>query len=300
MENRADAAGAKDVRHRKRIFDRRTIMKNYWSIVGAVCMGLMLTAVGCGDNPVDETAESVQSAEDNAIAEGEFADVFEYVDDEAVNSAAFGKAAGVSELRPQCAVVTVDTLARSLTIDFGDQNCLCKDGLYRRGRIIAHFTGKYGQIGSSVSVTLEEYYVQDKHVTGTKTITRTGPASWDVMVANASITGTDGKTASWSSQRSVARTEGEGTLTPWDDVYEYTGTASGTNANGVDYTANITEPLVKKVSIGCLKTFVEGVLTIANENGGTMMLDYDPTGGAPCDRTAKVTINGKARTITLR
>lgn len=275
-------------------------MKNYLRIIAALCLTFVFTAAGCSDNPVDEATESVQSAEDNAVAEGEFADVFEYVDGEAVNSGVFGKSVIGSDLLPQCAVVTVDSLTRTMTIDFGSENCLCKDGLYRRGKIVAQFTGQYRQVGSATTVTLEDYYVQDKHVTGTKTISRTGEASWTVTVENASITGTDGYSASWSSVRSLTRTEGNGTPTPWDDVYEYTGSASGTNTNGVGYTATITEPLVKKVDVGCLKTFVDGTLTITNDDGGTMTLDYDPIGGAPCDKTAQVTINGKTRTITLR
>lgn len=268
--------------------------------IAAFLPALLFIAPGCRDNPVDEAAESVQSAQDNAMAEGEFADVFEYVDDEAMSSTVFGKAAVGSELRPQCAVVTADTTTRTMTIDFGDENCLCKDGLYRRGKIIAQFTGQYRQVGSTVSVTLEDYYVQDKQVTGTKTITRTGEASWSVSVVNAGISGPGGRSASWSSERNVTRTAGNDTRTPWDDVYEYTGSASGTNENGTGYTAVITEPLVKRVEAGCLKTFVDGTLTIANDDGGSMTLDYDPVGGAPCDKTAQVTINGKTRTITLR
>lgn len=275
---------------------------------GSLWVGMMLAAglaiaglfTGCRENPNDGATESIVSATDNSIAESEFANVFEFVDDEAVNSPAFGKSAGASELSPACAVVTVDTNQRKLTIDFGDENCLCKDGLYRRGTIVASFTGEYRQAGSSVTITLEDYYVQDMEIAGTKTLTRLSDSSWSVRVVGGMVTTPEGNTNTWNTERTVVRVEGNGTRTPWDDVYQYTGSADGVNRNGVKYAVEIDQPLVKKIQLGCLRTFVDGVLTISNENGDVMTVDYDPVGGAPCDKTAEVTINGNSRTVTLR
>lgn len=275
---------------------------------GSVWMGSMLAAglliagafTGCRENPNDGATESIVSATDNSIAESEFANVFEFVDDETVNSSAFGKSAGVAELSPACAVVTADTNERTLTIDFGDENCLCKDGLYRRGTITASFDGEYRQAGSSVTITLDNYFVQDMEIAGTKTLTRLSDSSWSTQVVGGMVTTPEGNTTTWNTERTVIRVEGNGTRTPWDDVYEYTGSADGVNRNGVEYAVEIDEPLVKKMQVGCMRTFVDGVLTISNENGDVMTVDYDPIGGAPCDRTAEVTINGNTRTVTLR
>ena len=266
----------------------------------SLVLGALFILGGCRENPNNPTVESIVSATDNAIAENEFANIFEYVDDEGANSAVFGKSVGQAELRPACATVTVDSVNRMLTLDFGDENCLGKDGLYRRGKIIAQFIGQYREPGASVVISLEDYFVQDNAVEGTKTIARTSDSSWSVKVSEAEITGPNGDSHSWSSEREVTRIQGHGTFTPWDDIYQYTGSANGINRNGVEYSVTVDEPLIKKIQIGCLKNFVDGVLTISNSRGGTLSVDYDPIGDAPCDKTAEVTINGETRIITLR
>lgn len=270
------------------------------SVALTLVAGMVLLLTGCRENPNGTALESIVSATDNAAVESEFSNIFEFVDDEGSSNKALGKTVRSEELRPDCAVVSVDTVTRTMTMDFGDENCLCKDGLYRRGRIIAQFTGKYHEAGSSVSVSLENYFVQDQRVEGSKTLTRTSDSSWTVQVTGAELTTKEGVTLAWSSERMVTRVSGQGTPSPWDDVYSYTGSAVGVNRNGVEYTATIDEPLVRKIQIGCMRNFVDGVLSVTDGNGRTMTLDYDPVGGAPCDKTAEVTINGETRTITLR
>ena len=273
---------------------------NKAGVVSGMMFSMALLMTGCRENPNDAALENIVSATDNAAVESEFSNIFEIVDDEATNNQILGKATGSAELRPDCATISVDSITRTMTIDFGDENCLCKDGLYRRGRIVARFTGKYREAGSSVSISLENYAVQDQSIEGSKTLSRTSDSSWTIQVTGAELTTTEGVVLSWNSERTITRVEGQDTPSPWDDVYSYTGSAGGVNRNGVRYTATIDEPLIRKIRIGCMRNFVDGKLSVSNENGRTMVLDYDPVGGAPCDRTAEVTINGETRTITLR
>ena len=260
----------------------------------------------CKDDEVQEIIETIESAEDNALAENEFCSIFDYVNSEGTdNSVIYGSVSKdpdiqeANKLLPECATVTVDTNTRTITIDFGDVNCLCLDGRYRRGKIIAIFTGKFREVGSSVSVTVEDYYLNDWAITGTKTITKAEEYKWNINVQNASIT-TEYGTISWSSNWNIERTEGNGTLNIFDDVYMYTGGASGVNRKGINYTVTIDQPLKKEISIGCWKNFTAGIWTLQNEGGGTMILNYDPIGGEPCDKIAEVTINGRTKRIILR
>ena len=79
-----------------------------------------------------------------------------------------------------------------------------------------------------------------------------------------------------------------------------TGSLTGTNRRSVSYTAAIQQPLVKKFTLGCARHFISGTIQIANSNGRSLLLNYDPTGTAACDNIASVTINGTTHTITLR
>ena len=57
----------------------------------------------------------------------------------------------------ECATVTLDTTVfpRELTIDFGKENCLCRDGKYRRGKIIISFNGRYRHPGTVITTALK-------------------------------------------------------------------------------------------------------------------------------------------------
>jgi hypothetical protein len=275
-----------------------TTMKYTLIITGLCLLALSSLSTGCRQDPASPS-DNIQSAEDNAVVESEFASVFEMVDDDATENPTFGKTTVVAALTPDCLTRTVETALRTITFDFGDTNCLCKDGMYRRGKVLAQFTGKYREIGSTVVITLQNYFVNGMQVNGTKTIERDGAAKFTVTVTGASMVTEEG-TISWSAQRTVERIAGNGTLTPWDDVYAYTGSASGTNRQGKNFTVTIDEPLKKKIELGCLSNFVAGKLSIAVTGGATMTLDYDPIGGEPCDKIAQVTINGESRNIVLR
>ncbi|MFA6570594.1 MAG: hypothetical protein WCT77_05090 [Bacteroidota bacterium] len=268
---------------------------------------LMISFWNCKENSVEATLDSIQSADDNASAENEFGAVFDYINTEgsnatSINGIALSKQDEIQtreRLLPECATLTIDSASRTMTIDFGITNCLCNDGRYRRGKVIAVFSGKWKDLGSSVTVSLENYYVNDNKVTGTKTITHTAAHTWHTVVTDASVT-TETGTISWTADRTVEQTAGYNTLTIWDDSYKVTGSATGTNRKGTNFTVTIDEPLIKKIQLGCASVFVDGKWTLVNDGGVTMTLNYDPIGGEPCDKIAEVTINGKTRRITLR
>ncbi len=285
---------------------KKTIL---FSILALAFFSFMVMG-GCKEKST-EVEETITSAEDHAATETEFASVFEYVNSEGnsnsllyngVQAESKGQIQEVTvenEYLPPCAKTTVDTATKTLTIDFGTTDCLCKDGMYRRGKIIANFNGKYRQVGNKVIIHLQDYYVNFKHYEGTKQIERTGDFKWSIKVTAAKIT-TDNGTISWNSDWTIEKTEGTTTATIWDDKYKYTGSANGTNRTGINFTVTIDVPLIRKIQLGCFRNFVAGILTIKNDKGGEMNLNYDPIGGEPCDKIAQVTINGKTKIITLR
>ena len=69
----------------------------------------------------------------------------------------------------------------------------------------------------------------------------------------------------------------------------------------VDDEVNITEPLYKKIQMGCARTFTQGVLNVINvSNQEKIKLDYDPYNNNACDLIAKATIRSKEFIFTVR
>jgi len=198
-------------------------------------------------------------------------------------------------------VIRKETVNRTLTIDFGDTGCEGNDGVVRSGKIIATFEGEYREPGSSVSVTLENYTADEHTFTGTKSVTNMreedGHFKYTITVENASIEGSDG-VFSWESSHTVERIEGNDTRRPYDDVYQVTGQSSGVNRRGIAFEKTIESPLIKDRKVRCLSNFVSGIVTLTNDDGGVVSIDY---GDGTCDRQATLTINDNViRTIFVR
>lgn len=267
---------------------------------------LIASMTGCKkDSEGGDT--SVQSATDNSLAENLYADVFKVVDDAAKGQDGdlYGQGKSKSLLDGGCATLTIypfDTITwpKTLTIDFGSENCLGNDGKYRRGVIIVKLTGRYLWPNTTITITTDEYFVNDHKIEGVKTVINNGRNEDDfleflISVENGKITRPDGKQFLWESNRKRIWIEGE--ETPWpeifDDVYLISGAANGTNINELDFEIEITNDL--RVEIGC-KWIVSGTLELRPEGLYTRILDY---GDGACDNQATVTVNGITFNITL-
>ncbi|MFC5271111.1 hypothetical protein [Adhaeribacter terreus] len=266
----------------------------------------MLAFTSCKKDEDMKPEEAIVSAEDNARMETEMESVQDFVDAEAADPDLKTGNPSKSGNLANCATRTWNASTNTLTIDFGATNCLCKDGKYRRGQIVAVFNGAWRAAGSSVIISLNNYFVNDNQHTGTKTITSLGNENgtanykYSVHVQNASIVFTNGTSRNWNAHREVERVAGQGTLTLFDDEYLVTGTSSGTNRRGKNYSTIIGTPLKKVFRLGCARTFIAGTIDITNGRQKSMTLNYDPTGTEACDKTASVTYNGTTRIITLR
>ena len=269
------------------------------SLFAMAITGLLLG--GCRKK--EEADEDSQAGSDQSQAEAYSNDAANIADAAAKGTVDYKLAPGYDDLNPlgTCATVSKDSSQKptyKITVSFGATNCLCKDGRYRRGDIIITHTGNYFASGAKKTVTFNNYYVNDNHVEGTKTITNNGKNSaghfsWSVDVQNMKITRTDGKFHTWNSQRTREMIAGDSTLTWNDDVYLITGSANGTNINGVTYSANITVAL--KRALSC-KWFLSGTVEITPGSKATRSLDF---GNGNCDDDATVTIKGKSFPIKL-
>ena len=256
-----------------------------------------LMSIACRKKTVDK---DTQAAEDNEESEMICNDASNMSDAAALGVTSF-RTHGVDGILSGCATVTRDTVStpRVLTINFGTSNCVCQDGRSRRGIISIAYTGGYFQTGTTRTITFTDYYVNDKHVEGTHTVTNNGLNSagnytWTVQAVDMRITRPTGEYHTWNSTRTREMIAGASTpILRNDDIYLITGTASGVNVNGVSYTANILQPLRRAVSCQWMES---GKIEITPANLATRTLDFGNTG---CDNQATVTVNSNTYSITL-
>lgn len=269
-------------------------------LVIAAIIGTTFTACK-KDKALIEEDEDTSAAADNSLAEGSFNDVNNMADQAADGSISSYRMANVDGLLSACATVTNDTIAipHVLTIDFGSSNCLCKDGRYRRGKVIVSYEGRYRDPGHVHNITFADYFVDDNQLTGTKTVTNDGKNSagnieFVVLVNGQIIKANGGGTITWKSERIREWIAGADTPVWSDDVYLVTGKTTGTSAAGTNFTLTILKALRRE--IGC-HHFVSGQISLLPDNKAVRLIDF---GNGACDNEATVTINGKTHTITLK
>jgi hypothetical protein len=261
----------------------------------------VISVYSCRKSDRSEDKET-QSSKDNAIAEWCWSDVFKQLDDAASITA------DVNKLMPHaaaCYTVSVNPalpnpiFPKTVTLDFGTTYCTGTDGLQRKGKIIATFSGRYRDSLTVISITTNNYYVNGYEIQGTKTITNNGHingiATFSVSVQNAYIYTPVNKIIEWSSARTHKWIAGEGTIANvLDDVYEITGTANGRSTNGNKFNITITSPL--RVEISC-RYIVSGEIKIEPQNLVERFINF---GSGACDDKATVTVLGNSYEITLQ
>lgn len=268
----------------------------------AIVAGLVFSGCNKSDEKNNTNIET-SDADTDALAESVFDEVQEIADQAYTFKVVALKSAegDFNDHLSACATITLDTtvLPRILTIDFGEENCLCRDGKYRRGQIIVTFNGRYFQPGTVITHSFNNFYVNDNHIEGLKTLTNHGYNDagflWFSIVVNGQITRIEnGNVITWSANKTKTWIEGDTTPRFWDDVYLLEGNASSSNSNGSGFTRVITNPLRREMSC---RWFVSGTVEITPNNRPVRLLDY---GDGVCDNQATVTVNGETFNIILR
>lgn len=195
-------------------------------------------------------------------------------------------------------VLTIDTLnsLKTVTIDWGNSNCDCNDGKQRRGKIVTTFTGKYRDVGTVITHTPVDYYVNNNKIEGTKTVTNMGLNASNQPYFNISVNGSvtmaDGEVFTYTSNRIRTWTHGYSTgINFMDDEYDITGSANASSSNGNGYTATITQAL--HVKVGCAYV-VSGTLEFTPTGKALRTINY---GSGTCDNTFTVSVNGNTYTV---
>ncbi|MFZ4544442.1 MAG: hypothetical protein ACOYOA_10360 [Saprospiraceae bacterium] len=191
------------------------------------------------------------------------------------------------------------TYPQTITLDFG-AGCEGKNGHVRKGTLIVNVSADPKTNGAIVVVNPSNFFVDDIKVEGIRTWTNLGTdannnKSLSRKVVGGKLTFPNGKTVTFESTEFIVQTAGGATkLNKTDDVYEISGTRTGVNRNGKEYTATIGKALVKN---GTCPYIVSGTINISKD-GASRSLDY---GNGDCDSEGLLTLsNGTTRTIQLK
>ena len=267
------------------------------TLIAFLSAGILITSCNKKDDTSPDNDTNI--SQDDALAENLFDDVTN-IADEAYDLGSEGlKSTNDGVFLGPCAEVTLDTVAdpHELIVDFGEENCLCNDGKYRRGKIIITFTGPYRKKGTVITTGFDEFHVNDHKIDGTKVVTNMGNNDDENPYFIVSVTGVvhkaNGATFSWNAEKQREWVEGFTTRKIRDDVYHITGEASGIRPNGKTWEREIINELRKEMNC---KFIVSGTVEIRPENLSVRLLDY---GDGECDNIATVLIDGVTYTIYL-
>ncbi|MBS1779508.1 MAG: hypothetical protein JST70_09315 [Bacteroidetes bacterium] len=237
-------------------------------------------------------------AMNDAMLEQQFEEVESFADQAFDGNAALK---GESILGSSCAAITLDTAKKTIVIDFGKNDCLCRDGRTRRGVVNISYTQKYKDSGSVHTIAFSEYFVNNNQVMGSKTITNRGHSIVgqpyvDIEVNGKMVLADNKGTIGTTGSRVRTQVEGAGTAIATDDVFQITGSGVYTNAVGKTYISTVKAPLRKAVSCSWI---TDGVIEYRYD-GITTTISFGKDGNAPCDDQATVATSGASRTITLK
>jgi hypothetical protein len=253
-------------------------------------------------------ATSTDLVDDDAVTEVAFDDVFNSVDNATnIMENLLGLAKGDMEstvvLADSCPTITIEktgtgVFPKKITINYGTA-CTGYYGNIRSGKIITIVSERRSVVGSTRTVTLENYFFNGIKMEGTKVLT-TMPLNnqnpvFSIKLTGGKLTLPDGKTIERSFDHKREWTAGFGTpKNIWDDEYLITGTASGKGINGNSYTNTILTAL--HWTRAC-EFLVSGTIKFERTGVEPVVLDY---GTGACDAKATLTRGEQSREITLR
>ena len=272
-------------------------MKTRSKVIGAILIGLTgLIMAGCEKSTTSETDSwNINSAEKSAVIGQQTFDGLNALTDAAFNSSNL-KSGSLGD----CPVITlnISQLPYIVTFDWGT-GCTGSDGIARSGMITISLSDKMGIVGSVATFTFTDFYSGGNKISGVHTITYAGLNTgndwprFDVHT-EAVITFPDNKTITYDSDNIRLFAAGSDTPLNWsDDVWRIEGTSSGKTREGVNWTANCTSALVKKVAC---EWFDSGILVVTPEGGLASTINF---GDGTCDNKATLAIGDKIINVEM-
>lgn len=246
-------------------------------------------------------------ADDDAVSEAIFEDVFSTADNASIIAEGLAKGedskSGTEIIADSCPSIVVTRPGpalwpKTITVDYGT-GCTGLNENVRKGKIVIEVTAPRLETGAKRTVTFVDYYFNDIKVEGTKVLETVGFNSNQHLLISVKLTGgkltlPDGKTIEREVNHQREWIAGLITRNIWDDECLVSGTAAGTDINGIKYTNTIMTAL--HWTRAC-RFIVSGIVKIERGDAEPFMLDF---GTGDCDAKAVVTRGNESKEITLR
>lgn len=269
-------------------------------------------------SPSISEEEAVTAAQENTAADAEYDDIAEIGLSAGADLEASASDNGIAtqsangnglDIRPKlfedlqykigpCTKIEVSpndsTFPKTVIINYGE-GCICRDGKFRKGAIVLHFTGPIRRAGSVLTITFRGYYVNRAHIEGTKTITNlseNGVHKYSTLVENGKVTWPNGRGFTYEGAKVVTQVRGMETRTVRDDVYSIGGRNKTVYANGTTIIKNTETLLIKPVACAWI---VKGVLKV-KINDRLVFINF---GNGDCDNKATLTWANGEKEISL-
>ncbi len=206
---------------------------------------------------------------------------------------------GDALLSSTCAVVTHDSINKTITIDFGT-GCTGPDGKTRSGMVVITYTQRLWIPGASLSIALNNYVVDGKAIEGTKTLTNVSPnliapISMNTTLVGGKVTWPDGSfaTRAYTRTRTWVRA-----LNPMNDEFRVQGEVTGMSRAGENYTITILSAIIYKRScrLQGVGIAVQGLKRVQRDSKPDLLIDY---GDGQCDHFITLTRNGNSIVVDV-
>jgi len=265
----------------------------------AMLITLLLSACNEDDDSMPSTDEVDEQTIQNVLySQSQFDEALVVADEALTSSSVRSNSEGL------CADISLDTATQTLILDFGE-GCTSSWGRERAGKITIEYERITLFQGVAYSMTFDNYVSEGVTLNGTVSVdgfTRDndGNLFYKVEVINGSLEFPDGEVIRHSSSRTFTWIEGEGTRDVTDNIFELTGSLSGTTIEDVNYTASLETPLI--LDTNCFEngyayassaTIIIGLSTLTDD----ITVDF---GDGTCDAEATYTYRGRTETIDLR
>ena len=278
------------------------------SLLGKATLFIALTTVvifGCkkrDSNPLPDADDNGGYASDASHVEWLCNDAISIAD--AAGNFYNGQYMRVTNTFGECATVATDSTIspRKHIIRFGNSNCKCLDGRYRRGTITVTFDSTYNKNKQMHTITFDNYYVNDVQLSGSIVTTRvdtTVVGNWYYAVkSDVAMTTKPNEIVRWQSSMLRKWIAGYATGEREDNMYSISGSASLTRANGHLFTFNINTPIQFAQNCDYAES---GVITVSGYDG-PRTLNYGAGTDNPagtCDDGAQLNIGVHVYQIKL-
>ena len=263
-------------------------------------------AVSCTTTDLDPEPLSIDDS--NVAADLLAAADFEEVDDITSNMMGVAESteggrvdANGHDDRCKCAEITHDKEAQMIIIDFGD-GCEDDNGVVRSGKIIINYDGRRFIPGSEWVTTFEDYYVNDRLIEGTRTVTNISESlesnpTFHIVLEGGKVTWPDGTFATREADKVRVWVRAENPLLDEVHILAESITA-GMNKEEVKYSCLVKEDLVFKRAC---RGFKKGRIPVAGVKEVTIgdrvyTVDF---GDGECDTIVTITSGDQSETIDL-